>query len=102
MSGSVIRACSYSKFHMSEDELRKLPYVGVYYGLNNYKRTMYQLNELAAIILAETTHVDVYDMEVYELTRAQSDRYAAHTMIYCKLTVDTFLELRSQGKLNVL
>ena len=102
MSGVVIRACSYSNFHMSEDELRQLQGVGVYYGFNNYKRTMYQLNELASVILNETTHVDVYSMEVYEITRSQSDRYAGHTMIYCKMSVETFLKLRAENKLNVL
>lgn len=102
MSGVVIRACRYPEFHMSEEGLRNLPYVVVYYGFNNYRKTMYQLNEIADVIRQETKYVDVYDMEVYEITRVQSSRYAGHTMIYCKLTIDTFLKLRSENKLNVL
>lgn len=102
VSGMVIRACSYSKFHMNEEELRKLSSIGVYYGFNNYKRTIYQLNELADIIRSEVNLVDVYDMEVYEITRAQSCRYAGHTMIYFNMPVETFINLRNEGKLNSL
>ena len=102
MSGMVIRACSYSKFHMSDEDLRKLSSIGVYYGFDNYKRTMYQLNELADVIRSEVNLEDVYDMDVYEITQAQSCRYAGHTMIYFNMPVDTFIKHRNEGKLNVL
>ena len=55
--------------------------VGVYYGFHNYNRTAKQILELIDIIKAEVPGVEMSDLNVYEITTAQSDRHAHYTMV---------------------
>ena len=56
--------------------------VGVYYGFTGYQKNMAQLNILANTIKEEIPGITEKDMEVYEITTAQSNRHAHHTMIF--------------------
>ena len=61
--------------------------VGVYYGFPNYNRTAKQILELIDIIRKEVPNVGLSNLNVYEITKAQSDRHAHHTMV--EVYVDT-------------
>ena len=62
--------------------------IGVYYGFNNYSRNIQQLMTLVNVIKAEVPGITEKDMEVYEITPAQSDRHAHHTMIFLYVPTD--------------
>lgn len=62
--------------------------VGVYYGFHNYNRTAKQILELIDIIKSEVPNVEMCDLNVYEITTAQSDRHAHYTMVQVDVKTD--------------
>jgi hypothetical protein len=66
--------------------------VGVYYGFGNYNRTAKQIMTLVEVIKDELYGVELDEMEVYEITRAQSDRHAHCTMVYVSVSPDVVRE----------
>lgn len=62
--------------------------VGVYYGFHNYNRTAKQILELIDIIKKEIPNVEMSNLNVYEITNAQSDRHAHYTMVHVYVKAD--------------
>ena len=63
--------------------------VGVYYGFHNYNRTAKQILELIDIIKNEVPDVEMCDLNVYEITTAQSNRHAHYTMVNVYVKTET-------------
>lgn len=66
--------------------------VGVYYGFDNYNRTVKQILELIDIIQKDVPGVSMSELNVYEITKAQSDRHAHYTMVQVYVDVKTIRE----------
>ena len=77
----VIRCIHASQFRDIRNGNYLADKVSVYYGLPNYNRTAKQILELIDVICKEVPNVDMNDLNVYEITTAQSDRHAHHTMV---------------------
>ena len=85
---NVIRCIHSVQFRDIKNGSYAFDQVGVYYGFNNYNRTAKQILELIDIIKAEVPGVEMSELNVYEITTAQSDRHAHYTMVQVYVNVD--------------
>lgn len=92
MGNTVIRCVHGSTLRDIKNGTYNAEKVGVYYGFENYKRTAKQILELINIIQEEMHGIELDEMEVYEITRAQSDRHAHYTMVYISVNPDVVRE----------
>lgn len=92
MGSAVIRCVHGSTLREIKNGTYNAEKVGVYYGFENYKRTAKQILELINVIQEEMHGIELDEMEVYEITRAQSDRHANCTMVYISVNPDVVRE----------
>ena len=81
MEKNVIRCIHSANMRDIKNDNYTRDQVGVYYGFHNYSRTAQQILELIDIIKGEIPGVKMSNLEVYEITRGQSDRHAHYTMV---------------------
>jgi hypothetical protein len=55
--------------------------VVVYYGCDTYKRTVEHVHTLVMAIKEDFPDIPIAEMNVYEITKAQSDQHVGHTMV---------------------
>ena len=89
MAKTLIRCLYNSDYYNLKNGQYNHDMVSVYYGFNNYNRTAKQVLELIDIVKNEVPGIDMSDLNVYEITTAQSDRHAHYTMVqvYMKTNV---------------
>lgn len=85
----VMRCIHYSQFHDIKKGNCNQDSVSVYYGFDNYDRSATQILELINIVRNEMPGIELDKMNVYEITKAQSDRHAHQTMVQLFVPVDT-------------
>lgn len=84
----IIRCINYSDLRDIKNGSYASDKVSVYYGFHNYNRTAKQILELIDIIRNEVPGVELDDINVYEITTAQSDRHAHYTMVHVYVKTD--------------
>lgn len=89
MNKNVIRCVHEAQMRDIKNGNYPFDEVGVYYGFHNYNRTMEQLLELVNIIKEEIPEANMKDLNVYEITNAQSDRHAHYTMVHVYVKAET-------------
>ena len=82
MENNVIRCIHSAQLRDIKNDSYVFDTVGVYYGFHNYNRTAKQILELIDIVQKEIPGVKMSDLNVYEITKAQSDRHAHYTMVH--------------------
>ncbi len=92
MGNNVIRCVHGANLRDIKNGTYNAEKVGVYYGFENYKRTAKQIMDLINIIQDELYGIELDEMEIYEITRAQSDRHAHYTMVYISVDADVVRE----------
>ena len=80
-SNKVIRCVNSSALHDIRRDQYKCDVVCVYYGFDNYNKTVEQIVALSDLVKNEMPDVSTQDMDVCEITRNQSNRHAGQTMI---------------------
>lgn len=100
MKKNVIRCVHGVQLRDIKNDTFAFDKVGVYYGFNNYNRTVNHIMQLVDVIREEVPGVEVNNLTVYEITTAQSDRHAHHTMV--QVYVDAKLVKENLSKYMIL
>ena len=84
----MIRCVQSSALYEIAHDQYKHDVVCVYYGFDNYSRTVEQIVMLCDLIKNEMPDTNELDMDVCEIRRSQSDRHAGQTMIQLCVKTD--------------
>lgn len=100
----LLRMVTEEDFRRTEEEHRKLGPRGIniWYGYNNYDRSVSQINSIARAIRKDFPRKAYYKMEIYVVGENESSRHAHHTFVKIRLYLDDFLELKKKNILDIL
>ena len=100
----LLRLVEERTYFMNEAEIRDAytyGTVGIHYAFNNYGHSVEHVLKLRQKVLKDYPNMKDSEMEVRELTRAETIRHASFTTLYIGIPIDEYVKLRNAGKLDI-
>ena len=88
----------------SENDLKHIGKYGVnlWYGFNNYDKSVEQIMRLKEAVKKDYPDIEDKNMFINIIESYESNRHARQMMLVINITIEEFIRLKNEGKLEIL
>ena len=91
-----------SIYILSEEDVRKLKEVNVYYSDNTYRDDVKHITELAQSIVKDYPRMKYSDMHVCYISDKMSRMHAYHTTVQIAISVEDYLRYKKSHEIEIM